>query len=54
MRNIIVLSFEELHKLALGIVVECECQGVKTQLVCNDNLEKALALINKQEKAEGE
>lgn len=50
MRNIIVLSLDELQQLKQGKVVEFECNSIKTQIVCADTTVEALTLIEMQKR----
>lgn len=54
MRNIIILSLEELRQLEKGYVVSCRCGGVKTQIVCADNVKDAITMIDMEKEAEND
>jgi len=54
MYNLIILSLEELRDLEKGKVLNVECRGIKTKIVCTDSFQDALALLELSEIEEEE
>ena len=54
MFNIIIISLEELRDLEKGKVLNVECRGIKTKIVCTDSFQDALTMIELSESEEEE
>lgn len=45
MRYILMLTIDELRSLEKGNVVNCNFNGIKTQIVCADDIKEAITII---------
>ncbi len=54
MYNLIILSLEELRDLEKGKVLNVECRGIITKIVCTDSFQDALTLLELSESEEEE
>lgn len=52
MRNILILSLEELRSLEKGYVVNYTVNGIKTQIVCADDIKEAITILDLEENKE--
>lgn len=49
MRYILILTLEELRSLEKGNVVNCTVNGIKTQIVCTDDIKEAITILDLEE-----
>lgn len=49
MTNILILTLEELRTLEKGNVVNCNVNGIKTQIVCADDIKEAIIILDLEE-----
>lgn len=54
MINLIIISLEELRDLEKGKVLNVECRGIKTKIICTDSFQDALTLLELSESEEEE
>lgn len=49
MTNVLIISLEELRTLEKGNVVNCNIDGIKTQIVCADDIKEAITILDLEE-----
>ena len=54
MINLIIISLEELRDLEKGNVLNVECCGTKTKIICTDSFQDALTLLELSESEDKE
>ena len=52
MTNILILTLEELRTLEKGNVVNCNVNGIKTQIVCADNTKDLITILDLEDAKE--